>query len=88
MMVATLSFFVIFSEAITQGDTFDEAMEMAADVLLSSMDFYLEEMRPVPAPSRPGRGEHMVELPPDVAAKVLLFNERPAQNTGNSWHLP
>lgn len=62
-------------EAITQGDTFEEASEMAADVLLSSMDFYFEDSRPVPLPSAAQPGEHLIELPLSVAAKVLLLNE-------------
>jgi antitoxin HicB len=62
-------------EAITQGDTFEEASEMAADVLLSSMDFYFEDARPVPMPSAARPDEHLIELPLSVAAKVLLLNE-------------
>ena len=38
-------------EAITQGDTIDEALFMAADALATAMDFYFEDQRPVPTPS-------------------------------------
>lgn len=62
-------------EAITQGDTDDEAMEMASDVLVSSMDFYFDDKRPVPLPSRAKSGERLVDLPVSVSAKVLLLNE-------------
>jgi len=61
-------------EAITQGDTLDEAMEMAQDVLVSAMDFYFEDQRSVPRPSAPLSGEHLVSLPPSVYTKVLLLN--------------
>lgn len=71
-------------EAITQGDDDDEAMEMAEDVLISAMDFYFEDKRPVPPPSRPNPGERMVPLPASVAAKVLLLNEMLAQKVGPS----
>jgi len=71
-------------EAITQGETMEEAMEMAADVLVSSMDFYVEDRRPVPMPSKAKRGETMVELPPSAAAKVLLLNELIAQDVSNA----
>lgn len=71
-------------EAITQGDTEVEAMEMAGDVLVSSMDFYFEDHRRVPPPSKPKRGERLVELPPSVWAKVLLLNEMLATNTSNA----
>jgi antitoxin HicB len=66
-------------EAITQGDTQDEARQMAADALVTAMDFYFEDQRPVPAPSQPKRGEVLIELPASVAAKVLLLNEMLAQ---------
>ena len=61
-------------EAITQGDSEAEAMEMAADVLVSAMDFYFEDRRAVPAPSKLQAGERLVALPASVAAKVLLLN--------------
>ena len=39
-------------ESITQGDDEQEALFMATDALLSAMDFYFEDKRPVPAPSK------------------------------------
>lgn len=62
-------------EAITQGDDEAEAMDMAADALLTSMDFYFEKKRPVPLPSKPQHGERLVRLPLNVSAKVLLLNQ-------------
>lgn len=62
-------------EAITQGDSVSEAMEMAEDALVTSMDFYFEDKRPVALPSEAEEGEHMVSLPASVSAKVLLLNE-------------
>lgn len=66
-------------EAITQGDTEVEALEMAADVLVSAMEFYFDDKRSVPLPSRARRGERLIDLPASVAAKVLLLNEMLAQ---------
>lgn len=71
-------------EAITQGDTEAEAMEMAEDVLLSSIEFYLEERRQVPAPSAAQPGDRLVHLPASAAAKVLLLNEQIAQGVSNA----
>ena len=71
-------------EAITQGDTEEEALEMAEDVLFSSMEFYFEEKRQVPLPSAAKRGERLVALPPSVSAKVLLLNEMLAQRVTSS----
>lgn len=62
-------------EAITQGDTEAEALDMAADALLTAMDFYFEDRRPVPAPSKAKAGERLIGLPLSVSAKVLLLNE-------------
>lgn len=71
-------------EALTQGDDEAEAMAMAEDALVSAMDFYFEDKRPVPGPSEPQPGERMVALPASVAAKVLLLNEMLLQKVGPS----
>jgi antitoxin HicB len=62
-------------EAITYGADRAEALAMAKEALEVAMDFYFEDQRPVPAPSKPKRGQAVVELPVSVAAKVLLLNE-------------
>ena len=62
-------------EAITQGEDVEDALVHAADALESALEFYFEARRPVPAPSKPKRGQRVVELPVSVAAKVLLLNE-------------
>ncbi|RKR45896.1 type II toxin-antitoxin system HicB family antitoxin [Paraburkholderia sp. BL17N1] len=66
-------------EAITQDDTLEEARSMAADALLTAMDFYFEDKRPVPAPSKAKKGEELIALPASVSAKILLLNEMIAQ---------
>jgi antitoxin HicB len=67
-------------EAFTQGRDRADAMKAARDVLETAMDVYFDECRPVPEPSQPKRGQPVVELPPSVAAKVLLLNEMLRQN--------
>ena len=62
-------------EAITQGDNESHALAMAAEVLELAMDFYLEAKRPIPIPSQAKRGQHLVELPARVSAKVLLVSK-------------
>jgi len=62
-------------EAITQGDDRAEALEMAKEALESALEFYFDSREPVPVASRPKRGQPVVELPPSLAAKVLLLNE-------------
>lgn len=63
-------------EAITQGDDLEEAQSMARDALVTAMEFYFESGRTVPSPSKPAKGEHLVELPASVAVKVALLNAR------------
>src|SRR3984893_6075080 len=62
-------------EAITQGKSLKEAKEVAASALESALDFYFENFRVVPKPSRIKRGQDFIELPASVSAKVLLLNE-------------
>ncbi len=62
-------------EAITQGEDLEESLQMAQDALETALDFYFEDNRPVPMPSSAKRGQHLVELPASVSAKVLLLNE-------------
>jgi antitoxin HicB len=66
-------------EAITCGDTLEEALKNASDALESALDFYFEDNRPVPSPSAPKRGQHLIDLPASVSAKVILFNEMLSQ---------
>lgn len=61
-------------EAITQGDTYDEAIDMAEDALLTAMDFYFEDNRQVPSPSELKEGEILISLPISAAIKVMLLN--------------
>ena len=62
-------------EALTGASSREEALTMAVDALVTAMDFYFEDRRPVPAPSAPKRGHVMVDLPASISAKVLLLNE-------------
>ena len=67
-------------EAITQGETVEDALAMARVALETAMEFYFEDKRRVPAPSKPKRGQHSIELPASLSAKVWLLNEMVAQN--------
>ena len=80
-------------EAHTFGDTEEEAIGHAADVLLTALDAYIADKRPVPWPSKSGR--HWVVVPPLDAAKLELYQAmidrgvtkyRLAKRLG--WHTP
>jgi len=66
-------------ECITQGDDENDAIEMAADALLCSMDFYFEDGRQVPPPSKKTSDDRMISLPISAAAKIYLLNEMISQ---------
>lgn len=66
-------------EAITQGEDVEDALLHGADVLESAMDFYIEKGIQIPKPSRPKRGQRVIELPASYAVKILLLNEMAAQ---------
>ncbi len=72
--------FADIPEAITQGETEAAALAAAKDALESALDFYFEDKRTVPMPSKAKRGQHVVDLPASLSAKVLLLNEMVAQN--------
>ena len=62
-------------EAATTADTKEQALTMAADALESALDFYFDDKRPVPVPSKPKRGQMAVSLSGTATAKALLHNE-------------
>jgi len=62
-------------EAVTAGDTPEEARAKAPEALATAMDFYFAERRPVPPPSSLQEGEEWVEMPLSVAIKVELLHE-------------
>ncbi len=66
-------------EAITQGEDEADALLHAADALETALEFYFEDARPFPAPSKPKRGQRVIELRASLSAKVLLLNEMVAQ---------
>ncbi|QLB13141.1 antitoxin HicB [Bisgaardia hudsonensis] len=61
-------------EAITQGNTFEEAIEMAEDVLLSCVEIYFSEDRKFPQNRALLENETAVSLPESVYLKILLHN--------------
>lgn len=67
-------------EAITQGDDEADSLAMGKDALITAMEFYFEDKRAIPAPSAPASGEHLVELPPSLSAKIFLLNEMVGQS--------
>lgn len=62
-------------EAHTHGKSLAEAKENARDALATAMDFYFEDRKSVPMPSKHKKNEILIDLPASLSAKVLLLNE-------------
>lgn len=60
-------------ELHTQGDTREEALEEALDGLVTSFEFYFEDEKAVPLPSKVA-GEDYVNVPAKTWSKVLILN--------------
>jgi len=65
--------FVDLPEAITQGDTEDEALQEAADCLEEAVANRIVSGLPIPPPSRIKRGQYAVPVAAQTAAKAALY---------------
>lgn len=59
-------------EALTQGDTREEALKNALDALVTAFEFYFEDGERIPEPGNVI--DDFVEVPASVVAKVMLLN--------------
>lgn len=69
-------------EAITHGDTKDEALAHALDAVLTVFDECMRTRRPIPAPKT--AGGTMIEIPVLEAAKVALYQTMTEQHVTKS----
>ena len=60
-------------EAITQGETLDEAMLEAADCLEEAIAARIDDGRDIPMPTEVVRGEKLVSVPPSMALKAAVY---------------
>ncbi len=70
-------------EAITEGDTAEEAHERAEDALVTALSFYTDEARPLPIPS-PAHGRPIALVPLLAAAKLALRDAMLAGGLSNA----
>ena len=82
-------------EAITEGDTLDEALLRAEDALESALALYIAAGEPLPAASTAAADEEMVPLSALGMAKAALYEAMREQGVGRAelarrlrWHLP
>ena len=62
-----------FPEAITQGESVEEALDEAADCLDEAIAARIDDGRDIPMPSASKRGEHPVSVPPSMALKAAVY---------------
>ena len=80
-------------EAVTFGETRDEALQRSSDALLTIFDAFMKDRRDIPEPSRVTKDA--IELPALETAKIELYRAMRARNVGKAelarrlaWHLP
>jgi antitoxin HicB len=80
-------------DAITFGETQDEARRQAVDAIETAMMGRMSDREVIPMPK--AKGKQYVELRPATAAKVALWNAMMRQGLGKAalarklkWHLP
>ncbi|MEO8662990.1 MAG: type II toxin-antitoxin system HicB family antitoxin [Bryobacteraceae bacterium] len=61
-------------EAITQGETIEEAVAMASEALELALTFYTEKWADIPATGELKRGMRMVRIPALSEAKFMLYS--------------
>lgn len=87
--------FVDLPEAITFGADEDEALLQAVDALETALSFYIEARKPLPAPSKPKRGQRTVHPSALECAKLRVYQAMVEQGIKKTdlarrlgWHLP
>ena len=80
-------------EAVTFGDTREEALARAQDAFATAVEALMKDRREIPPPSR--RIGRTIEIPTLMAAKIELYRTMRAQRVGKAelgrrldWHLP
>lgn len=81
-------------EAITYGDTVEEALSRAPDALMTIFDAFMKDRRDIPAPTASTK-DHAVELPSLETTKIELYRTMRAAGVGKAelakrlnWHMP
>ena len=59
--------------ALTNGDTVEEALDMAEDALTVIMGSYVHRQEDIPVPSEATDGQYLIALSPVVAGKLALY---------------
>jgi antitoxin HicB len=87
--------FIDVPEALTFGADEGEALLQAVDALETALTFYMDERKPLPAASRPKRGQRTVRPSALECAKLGVYQAMTEQGIKKSelarrlgWHMP
>ena len=82
-------------EALTSGADEDEALLQAVDALETALSFYVDARKPLPAASKPGRGQRTVRPSALEGAKLGIYQAMTDQGVKKAelarrlgWHMP
>ena len=70
-------------EALTEGETEDEALAQAQDCLIAALGGYVATRRSIPRPAK-ALGRPMIALPALAAAKIALYVTMRSKHVGNT----
>lgn len=70
-------------EALTEGETREQALAEAQDALAAALSGYVLARRKIPVPSRVKAGQPAVYLPSLIAAKLALYQTMREQRINN-----
>lgn len=92
---AVLVTFVDVPEALTFGADEDEALLQAVDALETALSFYVQARKPLPAASKPRRGQRTVRPSALESAKLGVYQAMTEQGVKKAelarrlgWHMP
>lgn len=71
-------------EAITQGESMDEALAEASDALDEALHAYVADDKVIPVPSRVRKGEYPVSAPVSTALKLSVLLAMRSQQVSNT----
>ncbi len=71
-------------EALTEGQTRDDALHEARDALTAALSGYVHARRDIPRPSVPRTGQELVHLSPLIASKLALFENMRRNHISNA----
>ena len=75
-------------EAMTVGSDEKNAIQWAQDALIVALTGYIEDRRDIPPPSKAQKGQKSVNLPPQIAMKLAIYQSMRDQGITQAENYP